>query len=109
MRASAAAVPIRLSKASVCRLLPQLGFSTKRPVWRAFLQNSELVERWANDAYPSLRALARQQQADILLGAEARKGSPADMIEWRLLESLTSHCQKRILPTNSTGFSFRRL
>jgi transposase len=62
---------IRLSKASVCRLLQQLGFSPQRPVWRAFQQNAEFVDRWVNEEYPRIRALARQQNADIFFGDEA--------------------------------------
>jgi len=62
---------VRLSKASVCRLLQQLGFSPQRPVWRAFQQNAELVDRWVKEEYPRIRALARQQKADIFFGDEA--------------------------------------
>ena len=62
---------IRLSKASVCRLLQQLGFSPQRPVWRAFQQNAELVDRWVKEEYPRIRAQARQQKADIFFGDEA--------------------------------------
>ncbi len=62
---------IRLSKASVCRLLQQLGFSPQRPVWRAFQKDAGLVERWVNEEYPRIRALARKQKADIFFGDEA--------------------------------------
>jgi transposase len=37
---------IGLSKASVCRLLNQLGLTPQRPLWRAFQQDSERVEEW---------------------------------------------------------------
>jgi len=62
---------IRLSKASVCRLLNQLGFSPQRPLWRAFQQNRALVEKWVKEEYPKIRALARKQEADIFFGDEA--------------------------------------
>lgn len=62
---------IRLSKASVCRLLNQLGFSPQKPLWRAFQQDHERVQKWINEEYPKIRALAREQKADIFFGDEA--------------------------------------
>jgi transposase len=62
---------IRLSKASVCRLLNQLGFSPQKPVWRAFQQDHERVQKWINEEYPKIRALAREKEADIFFGDEA--------------------------------------
>ena len=63
---------IRLSKASVCRLLNQLGLSPQKPLWRAFQQNPERVKKWIKEQYPGIRALAREQKADIFFGDEAR-------------------------------------
>ena len=37
---------IKLSKASVCRLLAQLGLTPQRPVWRAYQQRPEQVKKW---------------------------------------------------------------
>jgi len=62
---------IRLSKASVCRLLNQLGLSPQRPLWRAFQKDSALVEQWVKEEYPKIRALARKQQAEIFFADEA--------------------------------------
>jgi transposase len=62
---------IRLSKASVCRLLNQLGFSPQRPLWRAFQKDGELVAKWVKEEYPKIRALARKQDAEIFFGDEA--------------------------------------
>jgi transposase len=62
---------IHLSKASVCRLLNQLGLSPQKPIWRAYQQDSELVAKWVKEEYPRIRALARQQKADIFFGDEA--------------------------------------
>jgi len=62
---------IRLSKASICRLLNQLGFSPQRPLWRAFQKDARLVEKWVKEEYPTIRALARKQKADIFFGDEA--------------------------------------
>ena len=62
---------IRLSRASVCRLLNQLGLSPQRPLWRAFQQDPKSVERWVKKEYPKIRALARRHKADIFFGDEA--------------------------------------
>jgi len=62
---------IRLSKASVCRLLIQLGLSPQRPLWRAYQRDRERVEKWVNEEYPKIRALARKLKADIFFGDEA--------------------------------------
>jgi len=62
---------IRLSKASVCRMLKQLGLSPQKPLWRAFQQDSERVQRWIRKEYPKIRALARRQKADIFFGDDS--------------------------------------
>ena len=62
---------IRLSKASVCRLLNQLGLSPQKPLWRAFQKDPERVERWVKEEYPKILGLARQLKADILFSDEA--------------------------------------
>ena len=62
---------VTLSKASVCRLLHQLGLSPQKPLWRAFQKDSERVENWIKEEYPKIRALARKEKADIFFGDEA--------------------------------------
>ena len=62
---------VRLSKASVCRLLNQLGLTPQRPVWRAYQQRPEDVQRWLNEEYPAIRALAKSVNAMIFFGDEA--------------------------------------
>jgi transposase len=62
---------VRLSKASVCRLLAHLGLTPQRPVWRAYQQRSEDVRRWLEKEYPKIRALARREKAAIFFGDEA--------------------------------------
>jgi transposase len=62
---------IRLSKASVCRLLNQLGLSPQKPLWRAFQKDIELVEKWVKEEYPQILTLARKQKADIFFGDKA--------------------------------------
>lgn len=62
---------IKLSKASVCRLLNQLGLTPQRPVWRASQQKPAAVQKWLAEDYPRIRRLARQQKAQIFFGDEA--------------------------------------
>jgi transposase len=62
---------ISLSKASVCRLLAQLGLTPQRPVWRAYQQNPEAVERWLTEEYPSIRQQAKRENAIIFFSDES--------------------------------------
>jgi transposase len=62
---------VKLSKASVCRLLAQLGLTPQRPVWRAYQQKPQEIQRWLRSEYPRIRRLARRLNAQIFLGDEA--------------------------------------
>ena len=62
---------VKLSKASVCRLLTQLGLTPQRPIWRAYQQRPEQVKKWLEEEYPRIRALARRHKALIFFGDEA--------------------------------------
>jgi transposase len=62
---------VRLSLVSVGRLLRKLGLSPQRPVWRAYQQNPEAVERWKREEYPAIRAQAIAAGATIYFGDEA--------------------------------------
>lgn len=62
---------IRLSKASVCRLLVQMGLSAQRPLWRAYQQDPAAVRRWLDQEFPGILAQAKRQKADIWFGDEA--------------------------------------
>lgn len=62
---------VKLSKASVCRLLTQMGLSPQRPVWRAYQQKPEEVQRWLKQEYPRIRTMARRMKAQIFFGDEA--------------------------------------
>jgi transposase len=68
---------VRLSKASVCRLLNQLGLSAQRPLWRAYQQNPEVVERWLAEVFPGIQARAKRMGAAIWFGDEAGVRSDA--------------------------------
>lgn len=62
---------VRLSVASVGRLLAQLGLTCQRPLYVAYEQNPGLVEQWLAKEYPRIRAAARKIGADIYFGDEA--------------------------------------
>jgi len=62
---------IRLSVASVGRLLAQLGLTCQKPLMRAFQQNPTLVEEWLRDEYPRIRVRARKTGAEIFFADEA--------------------------------------
>jgi transposase len=68
---------ISLSRASVCRLLNQLGLSAQRPLWRAYQQDPERVERWLNEEFPKIRRDAKRLGAEIWFADEAGVRSDA--------------------------------
>ena len=62
---------IKLSKASVCRLLGQLGITPQRPIWKAYQQKPEMVKNWLAKEYPEIRKLANKIGAKVFFGDEA--------------------------------------
>jgi transposase len=62
---------IKLSKASVCRLLNQLGLSPQKPLWRAHQQDPERVRQWLEKDYPKIKKMAKKQGGMIFFGDEA--------------------------------------
>ena len=62
---------IRLSKASVCRLLNQLGLSPQKPLWRAFQKDPVRIQKWFEEEYPMIKAEAKRRGAEIYFGDEA--------------------------------------
>jgi len=62
---------VRLSKASVNRLLHQIGLSPQRPLWRAYQQNPEAVDRWLKVEFPAIRREAKRDGAEIYFADEA--------------------------------------
>jgi len=62
---------VKLSKASICRLLNQLGLTAQRPLWRAYQQSPEQVEHWMNEEFPAIRARAKREKAEIWFADEA--------------------------------------
>lgn len=68
---------IQLSKASVCRLLHQLGLSPQRPIWRAYQRDPVAVKRWLDEEYPAIRDDAKKVGGEIWFGDEAGVRSDA--------------------------------
>jgi len=62
---------VKLSLASVGRLLAQLGLSCQKPLAKAFEQNRSLVEQWVKKQYPKIRAWAKRQGAEIFFADES--------------------------------------
>lgn len=62
---------IRLSLASIGRLLAQLGLTCQKPLMRAFQQNLTLVEKWLRQEYPRIQVRAKRMGAEIFFADEA--------------------------------------
>ena len=62
---------VKLSLVSVGRLLAQLGLTCQRPLFRAYQQDSSLVERWLKEEYPKIRLQAKRENADIFFKDES--------------------------------------
>jgi transposase len=68
---------IVLSRASVCRLLGQLGLSAQRPLWRAYQQDPAVVQQWLSAEFPGIKMRAKACGAEIWFGDEAGVRSDA--------------------------------
>lgn len=62
---------IKLSKTSVGRLLDQLGITAQRPLWRAYQQNPQAVDKWLEEEFPSIKRQAARCKGEIWFGDEA--------------------------------------
>ena len=62
---------LKLSLASVGRLLKQLGLTCQRPIFRATEQDPQRVRQWREQDYPAIREEARLCGAEIYFGDEA--------------------------------------
>jgi transposase len=62
---------IKLSKTSVGRMLDQLGLTAQRPLWRAYQQNPEAVEKWLKEEFPAIKRAASSCKGEIYFGDEA--------------------------------------
>jgi transposase len=62
---------VSLSESAVGRLLRRLGFTPQRPLFRAYQQDPEAVERWLQQEYPALVKRARREKAVIYFQDES--------------------------------------
>ena len=62
---------VSLSESAVGRMLRRLGLSPQRPLFRAYQQDPEAVQRWREEEYPAIQKLAKQEDAVIYFGDEA--------------------------------------
>ena len=62
---------IKLSLASVSRLLAQLGLSCQKPLYRAYQRNPDLVEQWKQVAFPKIQKRAKKEGATIYFQDES--------------------------------------
>lgn len=66
---------IKLSGASVGRLLAQLGITCQKPLHRAIERDEALVQKWLKTEYPKIKRAAKAQGADIYFGDAAHMRS----------------------------------
>ncbi|MEN9846039.1 MAG: hypothetical protein RIS36_1186, partial [Pseudomonadota bacterium] len=95
---------VRLSLASIGRLLAQLGFSCQKPLRRAFEQNPTLVEKWMKRDYPSIARQAKKARAAIFFCDES--GVRSDFhagTTWSLKGN------RPVLPTTGNRFSLNMI
>ncbi len=62
---------VALSAVSVGRLLAKLGLSPQRPLWRAYQQDPQAVERFKRERFPAIREQAAREGATIYFADEA--------------------------------------
>ena len=62
---------IKLSLASVGRLLAQLGISCQKPLHRAVEHDEALTKKWLRSEYPRIKALAQREHAPIFFADAA--------------------------------------
>ena len=68
---------IRLSKASVSRLLKHLGLSPQRPIYKSYKQDPRKIEQYINKTFPAVAKEAKELGAQIYFVDEAAVRSDA--------------------------------
>lgn len=56
---------VNMSSSSVGRLLKQMGFTPQKPLKKAYQRDEVLVDKWTNEDYPKIKALAKKEKATI--------------------------------------------
>jgi len=62
---------VKLSLPSISRLLHQLGLTPQKPLFKAYQQNKQRVEKWLKYEYPRIKLLAKKVGATIYFTDEA--------------------------------------
>jgi transposase len=62
---------VGLSVQHVGRILKKLGLSPQRPMYRAYQQDPQRVQRWKDQEYPAIRARAAEEGAQVFFADEA--------------------------------------
>jgi len=62
---------VRLSPATVSKVMRLLGFTVQRPLYRAWQQDAVLVERWQKEDFPAIQAEAKRVGATIYFADES--------------------------------------
>lgn len=68
---------VKISKSSVCRLLNQLGLSAQKPLWRAWQQNPDKVDKWLKQDFPKIAKRAKKEGGVVWFADEAGLRSDA--------------------------------
>jgi transposase len=62
---------VEMTPQGVGKLLHRLGLSPQRPLYRAYQQNPEAVQRWKQEEFPEIREQARKEGAEVYFGDES--------------------------------------
>ncbi|PWJ53364.1 Winged helix-turn helix, partial [Quadrisphaera granulorum] len=62
---------VNLSLVSVGRLMKKMGLSVQRPLWRAWQQDPEAVQKWKTEEFPAIRAEVLRVASDVDVGVTA--------------------------------------
>ena len=63
---------VEMTPQGVGKLLHRLGLSPQRPLYRAYQQNPEAVQRWKQEEFPEIREQARKEGAEVYFGDESK-------------------------------------
>lgn len=92
---------VSLSEVSVGRLIRRIGFTPQRPMYQAWQQDREAVERWQRESYLEIARRAKRENAMILPTGPGcartvmpvRPGSRRDAPQWSR-QPVLAHCAK---------------
>lgn len=62
---------VEMTPQGIGKLLHRIGLSPRRPLYRAYQQDTEAVRRWREEEFPAIRAQAREEGAEVYFGDEA--------------------------------------